>query len=231
LFCFIPNLLNLMIPGRYCRIFLFLLIFCGSTSLFAQSNLRLTGTVLHAKTKAPLEGITVIKTASGRGTVSDAAGVFRIMVTPGDTLLIRAVGFKSQRYVVHPRAQNDLTVQILLEEGSLELPEVKVVGGLDYEKVNRALRNMKKPPAPKVVVKPPAPKPLYKEKKTVPVAPTLENPASLIYDALSKEGKDKRKLEEILAEEAARKKALEDKKKQEAYDSVFLNRNRDLRPR
>ncbi|MDB5263683.1 MAG: hypothetical protein JWQ14_2966 [Adhaeribacter sp.] len=218
-----------MIPGRYYCILLILLFFCGNPGLFAQSTLRLTGTIRHAQTKTPLESITVIKTATGRGTVSDAAGVFRILVQPGDTLVIRAVGFKTQRYVVHARAQNDLTVQILLEEGSLELPEVKVVGGLDYEKVNRALRNMKKPPAPKVAVKPPAPEPLYKDKKTVPVAPTLENPASLIYDALSKEGKDKRKLEELRAEEVARKEALEAIKKQRAYDSLFLNRNRDLR--
>ncbi|MGV3589292.1 MAG: carboxypeptidase-like regulatory domain-containing protein [Adhaeribacter sp.] len=218
-----------MIPGWYFRLYFFLLFFCGSTSLFAQTNLRLTGTIRHAQTKAPLQSITILKTATGRGTVSDAAGIFRLNVQPNDTLLIRAVGFKTQQYVVHPKAQNDLKIEILLEEGSLTLPEVKVVGGLDYEKVNRALRNMKKPPAPKVVVKPPAPEPLYEEKKTTPVAPSLENPASLLYDMLSKEGKDKRKLEEILAEEAARKKAIEDKKKQAAYDSLFLNRNRDIR--
>jgi len=221
--------LFIILPGRYFRAFLILICFCASINLFGQTNLRLTGTIRHAQTKAPLESITIIKTATGRGTISDAAGVFKINVLPGDTLLIRAVGFKSQRYVVHSRAQQDLTVEILLEEGSLELPEVKIVGGLDYEKVNRALRNMKKPPPPKVVVKPPAPKPLYEEKETVPVAPSLENPASLLYDMLSKEGKDKRKLEEILAEEAARKNALEEKKKQEAYDSLFLNRNRDIR--
>lgn len=220
-----------MIPGRYLCILYFMLCLCGSTSLFAQVNLRLTGTIRHARTKAPLQSITIIKTATSRGTISDAGGVFRINVQPGDTLLIRAVGFKTQRYVVHTRAQQDLTVDIFLEEGSLELPEVKVVGGLDYEKVNRALRNMKKPPAPKVAVKPPAPEPLYEEKKTVPVAPTLENPASLLYDMLSKEGKDKRKLEEILAEEAAQKNSLAEKKKQAAYDSLFLNRNRDIRRR
>jgi hypothetical protein len=133
------------------------------------------------------------------------------------------------QYLVHQRAQSDLSIDILLEEGSLELPEVKVVGGLDYEKVNRALRNMKKPPPPKVAVKPPPPKPLYEEKKSEPVAPSIENPASLLYDMLSKEGKDKRKVAELQEETAAQKKALEDKKKQQAYDSLFLNRNRDMR--
>jgi hypothetical protein len=215
--------------NRLLRVFLLLFLLGSGTGLYAQSPVKLTGTILHAQTRKPLESVTVLKTATGRGTISDASGIFRLMVQPNDTLLIRAVGFKSQRYVVHPRAQSDFAVQILLEEGSLELPEVKVVGGLDYEKVNRALRNMKKPPEPKVAVKPPAPEPLFEDKKTVPVAPTLENPASLLYDMLSKEGKDKRKLEEIQAEEAAKKRALAEKKKQQAYDSLFRNRNRDIR--
>ena len=215
---------------RYLCMLLLLMITCGGNSgIYAQTSLKLTGTILHAQTRKPLEGITILKTNTGRGTISDAAGLFRLMVQPDDTLLIRAVGFQSQRYVVHTRAQTDFTVEILLQEGSLTLPEVKVVGGLDYEKVNRALRNMKKPPQPKVAVKPPAPEPLYEEKKTVPVAPTIENPASLLYDMLSKEGKDRRKLEEIQEEEALKKKMQEERRKQQAYDSLFINRNRDMR--
>jgi len=87
------------------------------------------------------------------------------------------------------------------------------------------LRNQKKPPAPKVAVKPPAPKPLYPEFKGVPITPTIANPISFLYDMFSTEGKDKRKLAEILAEDAARRQAIEDKKKQQAYDSLFLDRN------
>lgn len=215
--------------GWYLRILFFLFLFCGAPSLYAQTTFKLSGTVRHAQTKNPLESITILKKATGRGTITNAAGGFVILVQPSDTVIIRAVGFKTQQYLVHQRTQADLTIDIFLEEGSLELPEVKVVGGLDYEKVNRALRNMKKPPEPKVAVKPPPPKPLYEEKKWEDVPPSIENPASLLYDMLSKEGKDKRKVAELLEAEAAKKKALEDKKKQQAYDSLFLNRNRDMR--
>lgn len=213
-------------PLKYLYAVIFIVLMCCSTSAFSQTTLKLTGTIRHAQTRQLLPSVTVLKTSTSRGTISDEKGQFRLMVAPGDTLLIRAVGFKSLRYVVHARAQADLEVDILLEEGSLELPEVKVVGGLDYTKVNRALRNMKKPPQPKVAVKPPEPEPLFPETKSVPVAPSLENPASLLYDALSKEGKDRRQLEAWLAEEAQKKKALEEKKKRQAYDSLFQDRNR-----
>jgi hypothetical protein len=178
------------------RIFLFLAVWFSGFSLLAQTTYKLTGTVRHAQTRQPLESVTVLKKANNRGTITNAAGAFAILVQPNDTVIIRAVGFKTEQYLVHPRTQSDLNIDILLEEGSLELPEVKVVGGLDYEKVNRALRNMKKAPPPKVAVKPPPPKPLYKEKKSEPVAPTLENPASLLYEQFSKEGKDRRKVAE-----------------------------------
>jgi hypothetical protein len=216
--------------GRYLCFFFWVLFIAVPAGAQAQTNLKLSGTVLHAQTRQPLPSVTVIKVSTRRGTVTDAAGKFSLYVVPGDTLLVRSVGFKPLFYLVHPGTRADLTVEILLQEGSLELPEVKVVGGLDYEKVNRALRNIKKPPAPKVAVKPPAPKPVFEDKGPAPPPPpTLENPASLLYDLLSKEGKDRRKLEARMEEEAARKKALEDKKKQEAYDSLFLDRNQRLK--
>jgi hypothetical protein len=89
---------------------------------------------------------------------------------------------------------------------------------------------MKKPPAPRVAVKPPAPKPIFEDKPPAPpLAPTLENPVSLLFDLLSKEGKDRRKLEARIEEEAAKKRAQAEKKKQQAYDSLFLDHNRDYR--
>ena len=211
--------------ARYLSLLLFVFLGYSYTGALAQTTLKLTGTVLNAKSRQPLESITILKAQTRRGTISNSAGKFQLMVNPQDTLIIRSVGYKTQLYVVQRQAKSDLNVEILLEEGSQELPEVTVVGGLDYEKVNRALRNVKKPPPPKVAVKPPAPKPLYPEFKGVPIAPSLLNPISFLYDMFSTEGKDKRKLAEILAENAARLKAIEEKKKQQAYDSLFLDRN------
>lgn len=209
--------------GRYLFFFFWLLCLTCSTGARAQTNLKLNGTVLHAKTRTPMPSVTVLRVRNRLGTITNGLGKFTLFVQPGDTVLVRSVGFKPLFYLVHPNSKTDLNVDILLEEGALELPEVKVVGGLDYVKVNRALRNMKKPAAPRVAVKPPAPKPLFEDKPPgPPPAPTLENPASLLYDLLSKEGKDRRKLEARIAEEAAKKKLLEDQKKKRAYDSLFI---------
>ena len=213
-------------PLKYLYSVSFIILMCCSTSAFSQTIVKLTGTIRHAQTRQLLPGVTILKFSTNRGTISDEKGQFRLLVIPGDTLLIRAVGFKPLQYLVHTRVRADLEADIFLEEGSLELPEVKVVGGLDYEKVNRALRNMKKPPAPKVAVKTPEPEPLFPEVKGVPNAPSIENPASLLYDMFSKEGKNRRQLEAWLAEEAQKKKALQEKKKQQAYDSLFQDRNR-----
>ena len=211
---------------RYLLCFLFVCLSFSSSGAFAQINLKLSGTVINAKSRQPLESVTILKTKTRRGTITNVAGKFQLMVNPNDTLVIRSVGYKTQQYVVHPKAVADFNLVIQLEEGFQELPEVSIVGGLDYEKVNRALRNMKKPPEPKVALKPPAPQPLYPEFKGIPVSPGISSPISLLYDIFSTEGKDKRKLAEILAEDAARRKALEEKKKQQAYDSLFLDRNK-----
>lgn len=219
--------------GRYFHVsfLVLLLILAGATSVRAQASLKMSGTVLNARTRQPLPSASIIRVSDRRGTLSNENGKFSIYVKPGDTLLVRSVGFKPLFYLVHPSTTDDLREDILLQEGSHELPEVKVIGGLDYEKVNRALRNIKKPVVTKKVpVKPPAPKPLFEEKpQGPPPPPTLENPASLLFDLLSKEGKDRRKLEARMEEEAARKKALEEEKKQQAYDSLFLDRNRGIR--
>jgi hypothetical protein len=216
--------------GRYLYFIFWVLCIASSTGARAQTNLKLSGTVLHAQTRQPLPSVTVIKVSTLRGTVTNEAGKFSLYVQPGDTLLVRSVGFIPLFYLVHPSAHTDLQVEILLKEGSLELPEVKIVGGLDYEKVNRALRNMKKAPPPKVGLRRPAPKPVFEEKAPAPAPPpTLENPASLLYDLLSREGKDRRKLEDRMEEEAAKKRAVEAAKKQQAYDSLFLDRNRPIR--
>lgn len=214
---------------RYLLCFLLLYLSFSSSGAFAQINLKLSGTVINAKSRQPLESVTILKIKTRRGTITNAAGKFQLMVNPNDTLIIRSVGYKLQQYVVQPSATDDFNLVIRLEEGFQELPEVSIVGGLDYEKVNKALRNMKKPPEPKVAVKTPAPQPLYPEFKGIPISPDIMSPISLLYDLFSTEGKDKRKLAEILAEDAARRKALADKKKQQAYDSLFLDRNKGFR--
>lgn len=195
-----------------------------------QTNyFQVNGTVLEAKTNQPLPNITVINKRLWRGTITNQAGQFRISVQAGDTLYFRSVGYKTRLYPISANTANETSIRITLEEGNVLLQEIQVTIGPDYEKVNRYLRNQKKKPEPRAVVKPAPPQPMFEEKVFTPPPATVANPISFIYDQLSKEGRDRRKLQEILDEKAAAEKRKNDRAAQAKYDSLFLDRNQSYR--
>ena len=101
-------------------------------------------------------------------------------------------------------------MRIQLARDSVRLGEVQVIADRpDRAIINRALRNMKRPPVPVVsgAKRPPKPKPLFAVDTTAPKmpVPTIQSPISLIYDQFSREGKQRRKMEEIEANQRAEK--------------------------
>ena len=196
-----------------------------------NTTIQINGTVISDSTKKPLANITVINKTLWRGTVTNESGQFRISVQPGDTLYFRSVGYKTKLYPIAATTPNETSIQVTLEEGNVMLQEIEVTIGPDYEKVNRYLRNQKKKPAPRDVVKPPAPKPLYEEKVFTPPPATVANPISFIYDQLSKDGRNRRKLAELQEQEAAAAKFKRDRAAQQKYDSLFLDRNKGFKTR
>lgn len=185
------------------------------------SYIQINGTITEARTKQPLPNITVINKRLWRGTVTNETGNFRISVLPGDTIYFRSVGYITKLYPVPVNTPDEATIQITLEEGNILLEEIQVTIGPDYEKVNRYLRNQKKKPEPRAVVKAAPPKPLYEEKVFTPPPANLASPISFIYDQLSKEGRDRRKLQEILDQQAAAEKLKQERAAQARYDSLF----------
>ncbi|UOG75724.1 carboxypeptidase-like regulatory domain-containing protein [Hymenobacter tibetensis] len=176
--------------------------------LSATAQVRVSGTVLEAGTGRAIPGTAVLVQRSGRGIAADSEGEFRIDVQNTDTLVFRAIGFKTRRYPMGGTGLSQLVIQVSLMRDSVMLGEVRVTEGRpDRAAINKALRNIKRPStAPTSAVKrPPAPKPLFKVDSTAPAAPTpsLASPISLIYDQFSKAGQERRKMEEIRAAEAA----------------------------
>ncbi|PSR54241.1 hypothetical protein AHMF7605_12260 [Adhaeribacter arboris] len=214
------------------RQFLFFLVFLvlglfvtGRACAQQSTNIQVNGTVVAATTKKPLANITVISKRLWRGTITNELGQFRITTLPGDTLYFRSVGYITKMYPITSSTPDETTITINLEEGNVMLQEIEVTIGPDYEKVNRYLRNQKKKPEPRAVVKPAPPKPLYEEKVFTPPPASIANPISFIYDQLSKEGRDRRKLQAILDEKAAVEKGKRDRAAQQKYDSLFLDHN------
>ena len=125
---------------------------------------------------------------------------------------------------------SQLMVRIRLVRDSVQLGEVQVTSDRpDRAIINRALRNIKRPEPPVVsgAKRPPKPKPLFAVDSTAPKAPvpTIQSPVSLLYDQFSREGKQRRKMEEIEAGQKAEKA----RKARAEYNKAFKD-NRGYEP-
>jgi hypothetical protein len=182
----------------------------AGTAWGQTENVRVSGSVAEAHSRLPIPGATVQVQRTRRGVATNTIGEFSIDALPTDTVLFRALGFKSQRMALGGTGLTQLVVRIQLVRDSVRLGDVQVVSDRpDRAIINRALRNMKRPKPPIVsgVKRPPKPKPLFAVDSTAPKAPipTIASPVSLLYDQFSREGKQRRKMEQIEAEQRAEK--------------------------
>ena len=173
-------------------------------------TIRVSGSVSAAATRQPVPGATVQVQRTRRGVAASGKGEFTIETLTTDTLVFKALGFKSQRIPLGGSGLSALVVQIQLVRDSVLLGEVRVSGDRpDRAAINRALRNMRRPLPPPVsqVKRPPKPKPLFAVDSSAPKAPvpTIASPVSLLYEQFSRAGKERRKMEEILEAERAEK--------------------------
>ena len=105
--------------------FLISLLFLFAFALMtAQSQKKITGTVLSASDKMPLPGASVIVKGASSSTSTDLDGVFTISVPANATILtISYIGYKGKDVVI---TSNSLTISLIEDTSSLD--EVVVVG-------------------------------------------------------------------------------------------------------
>nr|WP_262905474.1 carboxypeptidase-like regulatory domain-containing protein [Hymenobacter siberiensis] len=216
--------------GRVLGLLAALWLLAGRAQAQLAPTVRLSGSVSEAQTRLPIPGATVQVLRTRRGVVTTTTGDFSIDALPTDTVQFRALGYKTQRMALGSTGLSQLVVRIQLARDSVRLGEVQVVSDRpDRAIINRALRNIKRP-APPVVSgarRPPKPKPLFAVDSTAPKAPipTIASPVSLLYDQFSREGKQRRKMEQIEAEQRAEKA----RKARAEYNKAFLD-NRGYQP-
>lgn len=196
----------------------------------APQQVRVSGSVSEARTRIPIPGATVQVLRTRRGVVTSTTGDFSIDALPTDTIQFRALGYKTERMPLGGTGLSQLVVRIQLARDSVRLGEVEVTADRpDRAIINRALRNIKRPKPPIVsgVKRPPKPQPLFAVDSTAPKkpVPTIASPVSLLYDQFSREGKQRRKMEQIEAELRAEKA----RKARAEYNKAFLD-NRGYQP-
>jgi len=173
---------------------------------------RVSGTVSEAgRGRAGIPGATVQVQRNRRGVAADAQGDFFLTALATDTLVFRAIGYKPHRLVLGGTSLSQLVVQVRLARDSVALGEVRVLADrYDRAQINRALRNIKRPAPPvvKIPKRPPPPKPLFAVDSTGPhpIEPDISTSnVDWLYDQFSRQGKQRRKLEQLKARDAAEK--------------------------
>ncbi len=107
---------------------LLLLLFVGNIFSQEVSVTKINGTVLNAKTKLPMQGVTVINLNLVKGTVTNAIGSFELEARVNDTLHISYVGFDPLKVRVSSDWIKTRITTIELVEKAIVLDEVEIDG-------------------------------------------------------------------------------------------------------
>ncbi|MFC7670289.1 carboxypeptidase-like regulatory domain-containing protein [Hymenobacter humi] len=82
-------------------------------------QVRVSGSVSAADTRQALPGATVQVQRTRRGVVTNTTGDFSVDALPNDTILFRALGYKSQRMTLSNTGLSQLIVRIQLVRDSV----------------------------------------------------------------------------------------------------------------
>lgn len=113
------------------RICCYLFVWLTSFSLYAQSEIVVSGKVID-NTGSPLPGVNIIVENTTNGTVTNLDGTFSIQVASDQVLLFQMIGMESIRQTVNGRQ----TINVTMQEATALLDEIIVTG---FQEVDRKL--------------------------------------------------------------------------------------------
>lgn len=169
---------------------------------------KLVGWVIDGKTNETVPGVHVINKRTLKGTITDEQGAFDIALSMGDSILFSNIAYKYWYFIYRDSAQSLSDVFIEMEEQNYLLHEVSV---FSYELTTNKPRaiELKKARIPN--------NSKIRDEKIIPA--TLANPAEYLYNLFGKKPRQLRKLAELRAEDAYRKK-LEQSNNREAVVKI-----------
>lgn len=191
-FGLLGGLLTLVLPG----------------ALHAQQKERdLTGRIVDSDSHEAVPYVSIYDAGRNTGTAADRDGKFEITANVGDSLFLTSIGYEGKIWIV-TEGTGDVTIEMSVI--SYQLDSITVHAFPDYQEFKREVVNATpepKKPAFDLYIpkdyKPPAetrPGPTSAA-TSVGVGATIRGPVTALYNALSKEGKDKRKLNAFLKQE------------------------------
>ena len=107
-----------------------LIFFLAGTGLHAQSKppvVQFSGVVLSADdSSAVLPGVHIYVPKAGRGTTTNILGYFSMPVLVGDSVVISAIGYEKQHFIIPNNKGDQITVVIEMSQDTTYLPEIAV---------------------------------------------------------------------------------------------------------
>lgn len=164
-------------------------------NLRAQSNsggFQLLSGEIVSPANTPIEGVHILNTNTNVLAITDESGFFSMSIHKTHVLRISAVGFKTYYYSLKKQSNNDFNyIKLTLQTVTVGLKNIDIIA----KEEPRAEHLFRTRPIP-------APFSFGYQGVQHEVKPSAMNPISLLYNWLSKEGKQNKKLEELLKQEA-----------------------------
>lgn len=128
---------------------LYILIFISylGLSAFGQKEdlIQFSGVIRNLKYE-PVENVHVINLRKGTGTTSNEKGIFSFIVEPSDSILFRAVGYKSSLVrIPDTLSETHYPRDVYLLNDTIRLEEVKIFPWKSYEEFKVAFINLELP--------------------------------------------------------------------------------------
>ncbi len=121
-----------------------LILFVGTTTVFAQESLYMQGRVFSADSLKELPDVHIISKLARRGTISLPDGTFYVKSAPNDSLLFSMVGY--ERKIVLITEQMLLggeRISVSLERDTILMQEIVIRSFYDYQTFKYMIVNMK----------------------------------------------------------------------------------------
>ncbi len=184
-----------------------LLLICLAASFSASAQpgspkefpVRVAVKLVDIATQKPVPYASVRILHSNRGVLADSNGFFTVVITQKDTLRISSLGYHNLYYVKDPLRQTSYYLTLSMRSRIFELEAVEIVSKRNRDLNNPMLRwEYKARFLPKVWL-------FYEPTGEPPPLADLMSPISFLYDRYSRRGKAARKLRDMVAERARKK--------------------------
>jgi len=128
-------------------IFSLFFIFTLSATAFSQvvydSLLVLHGRVITADSALPLHNAHVLSKFNHWGTISDESGEFKMLVSPGDSIMVSTIGFNTAVFQIDSSViLNDKPYEILMGKDTVLINEIIIHAFWDYRTFKQLIVNM-----------------------------------------------------------------------------------------